>query len=310
MEKSCNIILLGTGAIGSYYCGKLQQAGAKISAVCRSDYETVKSEGINIKSIKGDFIFTPDETVNSISKSSFNADYIVIATKALPSIDIISLIKPKLLEHTAIILIQNGIDVEISLHKAFPNNEIISCIAFICVTRESYGKVSHADYGRLVIGNYPKGVSEKANHIAKLFNSVGVDCETQDEILYARWKKLIWNIPFNSMSVLANRASTKEIMDNENSAIIAKKIMKEVVSIAKSEGYLINDEVIEKNLADTAKMTPYKTSMLLDFENSRPMEVEAIIGNTFRIAQKNSISVPIIEALYAMLSVVNDKLMS
>ena len=305
MNKPSNIILLGTGAIGSYYCGRLQQAGARISAVCRSDYEIVKNKGISIKSIKGDFTFIPDETVDDISKSSFCADYIVIATKALPNIDLVSLIKPKVSNHTAIIIIQNGIDNEIPLHKAFPDNEIISGIAFICVTREEYGKVSHVDYGRLAIGNYPQGASEKTNYIAQLFNSVNVDCEVQDKILYARWRKLIWNIPYNSISVLANKASTKDIMENENSTIIVKRIMKEVALIAESEGYSINDEIIEKNLEDTKKMPPYKTSMLLDFENNRPIEVEAIVGNALRIAQKNSIDVPLIQALYVMLSIIN-----
>jgi 2-dehydropantoate 2-reductase len=125
----------------------------------------------------------PDETVNDISKSSFCADYIVIATKALPDIDIASLIKPKVSKNTAIVIIQNGIDIEIPLHKAFPDNEIISCIAFICVTREQYGKVSHIDYGRLAIGNYPHGITDKTKYIAELFNSAKVDCEVQDKIL-------------------------------------------------------------------------------------------------------------------------------
>jgi 2-dehydropantoate 2-reductase len=110
------------------------------------------------------------------------------------------------------------------------------------------------------------------------------------------------------MSVLANGASTKEIMENENSAIIAKRIMKEVALIAESEGYPISDDVIEKNLEDTRKMPSYKTSMLLDFENGRPMEIEAIVGNPLRVAQKNSIDTPLVQALYAMLSVVNGKL--
>jgi 2-dehydropantoate 2-reductase len=61
-------------------------------------------------------------------------------------------------------------------------------------------------------------------------------------------------------------------------------------------------DVIEKNIVATKKMKPYKTSMLLDFEAGRQMEVEAIIGNAIKFAQSKSISTPYLSTIYAIIA--------
>jgi 2-dehydropantoate 2-reductase len=60
------ILVVGTGAVGGFYGGKLAQAGARVATLCRSDYETVRSKGIDIKSTYGDFVFTPDQVIRDI----------------------------------------------------------------------------------------------------------------------------------------------------------------------------------------------------------------------------------------------------
>jgi len=307
MIETPSILLIGTGAVGSYYSGKLWQAGARISAVCRSDYSVIKKNGITVKSILGDFNFMPDEVIKDINDYSLVPDYIMVATKVLPEINITDMIAPRVGKNTSIILLQNGINIEKPVADVFPDNEIISALAFICVSREQPGMVHHQDYGRLVIGHYPSGTSEKTSLLNELFVKSGVQCQLDTDIITARWKKLIWNAPFNPMSVLAGGANTQEMMGSEASLVLARKIMEEVVQLAEATGHHIPRAFITKNLDDTAVMTPYKTSMLLDYENKRPMEVEAILGNALRIAKEKNISVPHIESLYGLLSLINSK---
>ncbi len=307
MTEKPEILLIGSGAVGSFYCGKLAQAGASVSFVCRSDYQEVKEKGITIKSVLGDYYFKPVEVIDHISKYSRKADYIVVATKVLPEIDVPSLIREGVHSKTTIVLLQNGINIEKSIQEAFPENELISGLAFICASRESYGCINHEDYGRLVIGHYPEGISEKAEIFAQLLNSTGVSCEIDEEIVTARWKKLVWNAPFNPMSVLAGGADTREMIESEPALKLAKAVMGEVLTLAAKTGHHIPDSFITKMIEDTSAMTPYKTSMLLDYENGRAMEVEAILGNTVRLAEAEMVPVPHIESLYGLLKLANDK---
>ncbi|MFC1669095.1 ketopantoate reductase family protein [Spirochaetota bacterium] len=310
MKKTPKILIVGTGAIGSYYGGKLAASGAHVSTLCRSDYDIVKSNGISIKSVDGDFNFIPKEVISQASDYSSKPDYVIVATKVLPGLNVAGIIEDAIYPETTIVLLQNGIDIEKPVANAFPENEIISALAFICANRIEYGMIHHMDYGRIVIGKYPLGTSSKIELLSRLLNKIGIDCQVDKNIITARWGKLIWNAPFNPISVLAGGVNTKEIVENKETLNIAINVMKEVQKLARSSGHEITDEFIQKNIDDTMTMKPYKTSMLLDFENKRPLEVEAILGNTVYIAKKFKISIPYIKSLYGLLSLLNDNLIN
>lgn len=303
--SNVKILLFGTGAVGSLYGGKLAQAGGSVSAVCRSDYNVVKEKGIFIKSIYGDFHFRPRTVVRKASEYMDCPDFIIITTKVLPGIDLHSLIKDAVKPSTSIVLLQNGIDVEKDIAATFPGNEVISALAFVCVSRKEYGDVEHQDYGRLVLGTYPSGVSEKASILAEMFRESGIPVETADDVIAARWKKLLWNAPFNPLSVIGGCVNTKEILSNRLTEELAEKIMREVYELSIADGHPVQEELINQNLEDTYKMVPYKTSMLLDYESGRPMEVEAILGNAVRIAQRLNVNVPNLKAIYAILDLLD-----
>ncbi len=304
MQKK-EMLIVGAGGIGAYFGGRLSQAGANVATVCRSDYDIVKENGFNIKSKDGDFIFKPQKVLKSAKEYSKEADYLIVSLKVLPEIDTINLIKAGVSKNTTIVLIQNGINIEEDIYKKFPNNEIISVIAYIGVAKTAAGEIDHQDYGRLTIGKYPKGNSQKAIEFLNLFLDTPVECNVVDNIQYYRWLKLVWNIPYNPVSVLGFHADTKTIMDNKNSAELIRNLMIEVANIAEKAGYKLEEDVVQKNIDFTLAMVPYKTSMLVDYENNRKMEVEAILGNTVKMADELSVEIPHIKTVYALLQLMN-----
>ncbi len=297
-----DIVVVGAGAIGGYYGGRLAQAGARVSVVARSDYEVVAKDGIRIQSPAGDFHFRPHRVVRSASHFGAFADVVLVGLKVLEEIRTADLIRDVVGPKTAILLIQNGVDIEPPVAEAFPTNEILSGLAFICVHRTAPGQVLHQDYGRLVLGRYPGGESETAHRLAEMFRRSGVPCEVTEDVTTARWQKLVWNAPFNPMSVLCGGASTQEMLGHEETTRLVRAVMEEVCAMAAASGHALPADVVDRMIADTRKMTPYKTSMLLDFEAGRPMEVEAIVGNAVRIARSLRVPVPHLETLYALLS--------
>lgn len=296
------ILVIGAGAIGGLYSGKLWQAGVEIAVICRSDYEIVKENGFEIKSPWGDFNFKPQKVLKNISEYKDEADFILVATKVLPEISIPDLIAPVLTSKTSIILLQNGIHIENSIMKAFPNHHLISALAFVCVGKTALGKIHHQDYGRLVIGDFANQNIDKTSELAALWNQAGVSCEVSKNIRIDRWKKLVWNAPFNPISVLAGGIDTKKILQNKATEKLAINIMKEICILAEADGCALPQDIIKNNIEDTKKMTAYKTSMLLDFEAKRPMETEAILGNAVRFAESKNVAAPYLSSLYGLLS--------
>jgi 2-dehydropantoate 2-reductase len=302
------ILVVGTGAIGGFYGGKLAQAGASVSTLCRSDYEVVKSKGITVTSILGDFHFTPEKVIRDLGEYGPLSDYILVGLKVLPEIDTAEIIKEVVGPETAIVLLQNGVEIEEPVAQAYPDNEIISGLAFICATRTSPGHIDHTDFGRVVIGRYPAGTSVKAEKLARLFNEAGLKCEMTEDAVTARWRKLVWNAPFNPISVLGGGADTKTMMENPESLELARKVMEEVCRTAEAAGHPLPEEVVQQNIDGTRAMAPYKSSMLVDFEAGRPMEVEAILGNGLRVAKRHGVSAPHMESLYGLLKLVDKKI--
>ncbi len=307
MNNKAKILLFGTGAVGSYYGSILARGGASVSAVCRSDYDTVKKIGIEIKSINGDFHFTPEKVYRSADEAENPYDYIIVALKALPEIDTVSIIKSAVSENTAIVILQNGINVEESIEAAFPENEIISALAFICVTRIAHGIIDHQDHGRLALGTYPAGISPKVEALINIFRNGGVTADGVEDVIAARWRKLMWNAPFNPLSVIGGGLDTGIMLGSPLFTDLIRSVMQEVVALSIADGHPLDYEIIDKTISDTSKMQPYKTSMLLDYENRRPMEVEVILGNALKSGKKYGIDTPRLKTLYQILYMMNEE---
>ncbi len=303
--SEATILVLGTGAIGGFYGARLAQAGARVSVVARSDYDKIRDEGIEVRSDGGDYCFVPEKVLTRAEDYGSAPEFIIVATKVVAGAETPELIRGAVGPRTAIVLIQNGIDIEEPVQCAFADNEVISGLAFIAANRVGPGCILHLDYGRLTLGRYPSGSSEKAECLRTLLESVGVPSVVTEDVVTARWQKLIWNAPFNPISVLAGGVDTKTILDSEESTRLVRAVMEEVSEVAAASRHPLAPDVIEQNIQGTRVMKPYKTSMLLDFENGRPMEVEAILGNAVRIARSLDVPIPHMETLYALLKLVS-----
>lgn len=294
------VLVIGAGAIGGFYGSLLAKAGAEVAVVCRSDYEHVKRHGFAINSsVLGNWYFKPTQVLKNACDYKRIADYVLLCTKVIPSLDRAALLRPAVSENTTIVFIQNGVEIEQELQDAFPDNEIISALAFICCNRTKPGEIDHLAYGRLVLGNLPDGISDSATTLSELFNRAGIECNASANIIAERWKKCVWNAPFNPLSVLSGGLLTLDILKAQESLV--RNIMQEICEIAAACGHSLPTDIIDYNIDSTYAMPPYKTSMLIDFQNGQPLETEAILGNAVRAADRTGVLCPHLETVYAQM---------
>lgn len=295
-----NVLIIGTGAIGCFYGSLLARQGARVSMLARSDYAAIKERGIDIEGKDGIYHFQPAQVLRSADELAEKPEYVLLCVKVVEGVDRVGLLRGTVGQDTSIVLLSNGVAIEAEIARAFPANELISGLAFICVTRTAPGKIWHQAYGRLALGNYPAGVSEKTKALCYAFERSGaIPCEASDNIAAARWRKCVWNAAFNPLSVLSGGLSTADILASQEPLVRA--IMEEIAAVAQAAGYPLAPDIVELNIGSTYKMPPYKTSMLLDFEAGRPMETEAILGNAMRCGQELGVAIPHLETLYALM---------
>ncbi|MDD5462927.1 MAG: 2-dehydropantoate 2-reductase [Methylococcales bacterium] len=125
------VLIVGAGAIGGFYGGLLAKTGAEVSVVCRSDYEHVKQNGFRINShTLGGWTFIPSQVLRDAADFKGTADYVLLCTKIIPSVDRASIMRPAVSADTAVVFIQNGVEIEQEMLESFPDNEVISGPAF------------------------------------------------------------------------------------------------------------------------------------------------------------------------------------
>lgn len=304
-----SILIVGAGAIGALFGSAWARQGAQVSVVCRSDYDVVSRQGYDITSpLLGNHRFYPHAVFREVGEATTPPDFLVLTTKVLEGVDRAALIRPAVGPKTVLVLIQNGIDIEAELASAFPENEILSGLAIVGVGRSAPGMVNHQTMGQLNLGRYPSGASPAAETLATLLDGAGIGCKVTENVVGARWAKAVWNATFNSISITGGLLDTAVILGTAESTAFVRRAMEEVCAVAAADGHPVHPKTIEQFISSTKAMTPYLTSMALDYKYGRPMEIEAILGNTVRAARKHGVSTPILESLYALAKMIERRL--
>jgi 2-dehydropantoate 2-reductase len=305
---STKVLVVGAGAIGAFYAAVLARAGCEVSVVARSDYDVVSRDGYVVDSVLGDLSFRPAQVLRNAGEWQGEAEFVFVALKHVRGTDRAALIRPAVSAKTAIVLVQNGIDVEQEVVDAFPGNELVSGIAYAAASREAPGHIRHhSKFTRLVVGNYPSGTSATTAKVAALVKQGGGSCVETGDIVGARWQKCTWNTVFNPVSALGGGLGTGAILGSDAGREFVREAIREVCAVAKAAGHPLAEDTAETQVAGTLRMGDYVSSMGQDYLAGRPMEIEPLIGNAVRIAQRLSVPVPRLQGLYAMLLMLEQK---
>lgn len=302
--KDLKYAIIGTGAVGGYYGGRLSNIGKDVHFLYHSEYEWVKEHGLKVESVKGDFHLT-DMNVYSSVEDMPQCDVVLVCLKSTQNDKLKDLLKPICHAGTVIVLVQNGIGMEAELAQHFPNHSIAGGMAFICTFRVGKGFIRHADYGGLTVGFHQLPQNDVLCKMKEDFDAANVSFYIADDLNLARWKKLVWNVPYNGLTV-ALETTTDKLMKNPISRQLVKEMMEEVVKGANACGAAIEESFVEKMMESTDKMKPYSPSMKLDWEAHRAMEIRAIYQNTVRLAKEKGVELKKIEMLGQLLQFKQD----
>ncbi len=296
--------ILGAGALGGFYGARLQRVGCDVHFLLRHDCEHVQRLGWRIDSKDGDF-HLPVVHAYDRPQAMPPCDVVAIALKSTQNHLLGQLLPPVLKPGGVVLVMQNGLGIEEEVAHLAPGHTILGALCFIASNKIGPGHIHHLDYGQIKLAEYSAdgtacGVTETMRRIGADFQRAGIPVELAEDLRTARWQKLVWNIPYNGLSVILN-ADTAELMAHPESRLLVEELMREVVAAAAACGRTIDESFIFKMLATTDKMKPYRASMKVDFDLRRPMEIEAIYGNPLRAAQSAGATVPRIATLYRQL---------
>lgn len=291
--------IIGTGAIGGYYGGRLALDGQDVHFLLHSDYDYVVENGLQVDSCDGSFHLNH---VNAYRQTADMpaCDVVLVCLKTTNNHLLTQLLPPLLHDNTIVVLIQNGIGVEADVQQQFPDVQLAAGLAFICSSKTEPGRVNHQCYGNINLADFSCRNKERLRLVADEFRHAGINAALV-EYHEARWKKAVWNMPFNGLTV-ALGAQTDQLMANPSTRQLVHQLMMEVVGAAQHLGVNnVDERFADKMISNTDAMEPYSPSMKLDFDFHRPMEIDYLYTRPLAIARAAGFPMPKLEMLEAEL---------
>ncbi|MGE8412529.1 MAG: putative 2-dehydropantoate 2-reductase [Pseudomonas sp.] len=304
--------IIGTGAIGGFYGVMLARAGFDVHFLLRSEFSTVVEQGLRLNSTQhGALTLDPVQAYASAEQMP-PCDWLLVGAKTTSNLQLAPAIVQAAAPDAKVLLLQNGLDVEDELRGVLPDSlHLLGGLCFICVHRAGPGQIEHQALGAVNLG-YHSGPAAADPALSRaiveegagLFRESGIDSQAMGNLHQARWQKLVWNVPYNGLSVLL-RASTTPLMADPDCRQLIQDLMQEVLQGAAACGHVIPQAYAQQLFKSTELMPDYWPSMYHDFLYQRPLELAAIYAAPLAAARAAGCELPKLRALYQALSFID-----
>jgi len=294
--KMNRIAVVGSGAVGLYYGGRLAAAGEDVHFLARSDYAALCEHGIIAKSIDGDFRVT-DPAVHPNTPDIGPVDLVIVAWKATSNRHLPILLRPLLNKDTRVLTLQNGLGNCEAIADIVGAERVLGGLCFVCINRVQPGQIRHTGGGRVSIGSWHKDSAKHAEEVTERFKAAGIRANLVEDLVKAQWEKLIWNIPFNGLSVAEGGITTDVLLDDSYKLKEIRALMMEVISTANAMGIQLEESLADQNIERTRPMGAYRTSSMIDYMEGRELEVGPIWEEPLKRAKAAGLQMPHLETL-------------
>ena len=293
-------VIVGSGALGTYYGAKLARIGVPVSFLARRDLVHLQTHGLQIRCTEGDFDL-PNVSASGRPEEISPADLILVAIKTTANSSLKELLSPLLSPHTIVCTLQNGLGNEEFLSSIVGPERVLCGVCHVCVSRPSPGVALNMSGGNIRFADLSGGDTPRARSIAKLFENAALRCSVAPSVGSARWYKLVWNVPFNGLAIAAGGIDTAQILSDPKLHAEALALMQEVMNASAALGFRQSPDHPEKEILRTQKMGKYQPSSLLDYLAEKPVELESIWGEALRQGTAAGVSMPRLKDLYGKL---------
>jgi 2-dehydropantoate 2-reductase len=297
------IAVLGAGAVGSYFGGRLAQADRDVVFVARGKtLEALRSNGLHIESILGDVQLSNIEATDDVSALRA-ADIVLVAVKSHQLAEVADAIVPVLSDSALVLPLQNGIQSYEILSSALGTERVIHGFCRILSTIAAPGHVRHVGAEPTILcGELNPQISTRTDAIIKAFHEVyGITIAIQEDILRAIWEKFLFVAAFGTVGA-AVRFPIGVLRSIPEARQLLRTSMQEVIAVGRAEGVLLPPDAEVQGLAEFEALPAAGTSSLQrDLAAGRPSELIGTIAPLLELAEAHHVSIPVNAALYAAL---------
>jgi 2-dehydropantoate 2-reductase len=296
--------ILGSGAVGGYYGARLFQAGHDVTFIARGKHlEAIRARGLEIRSPLGDFVANAaaEEDTARVGR----ADCVLLATKAYDNDTALPTLPPMIGPSSTVLTLQNGVDSVDECAAVVGEGPVLGGSAYVATAVESPGViVQTGTHQRIVFGEVFTVGTTVSPRVAALRDAIagaGIDVEAAPDARVPLWEKFMYLAPFAGFTGAA-RLPIGGIWTFPHVREMFYEGCQEVERVARAEGVAVSPDRLAKIEGYMAELPPStRSSLLIDLQQGKKIEVEALQGAVVRRGKKAGVPTPIHATLYAVL---------
>jgi 2-dehydropantoate 2-reductase len=294
------IVMMATGGVGGYYGARLAAADEDVRFIARGTHlAALRTSGLKLLSANGDLYFRSVQATDDPATIG-TADIVIFAVKQYDTEAAAKLIVALLDDETAVISIQNGMDPQERLKTIIGHEHVMGGTTYITGAKViSPGIITHTgSIARLVFGEYDGSLSRRGERFLNTCKKARIDAHFSTNIAKEMWAKFALLAAFSGVSSMLRRTAGP-IMSNLDTRELLRGAIGETVAVAKAKGIDLGDDYVEKHGDFYASIPPdTKSSMLMDLENGRRLELNWLSGAVAHFGDELGVPTPTHHAIY------------
>jgi len=297
------IAVMGSGGVGGYFGARLTDAGNDVSFIARGAHlEAIRNEGLRVKSPFGDIHVTSVRVTNDPADVG-PVDIVLFATKLYDTESAGEMCKPFIGDDTAVISLLNGVDSEDQLSQILGANHVAGGVARISAELAAPGVVHHhSKFADIEFGEMDGRESDRLQAFLEVATAANISAKLRNDIEAAIWEKFILLASFSGVTTLT-RLPAGPLRENPETWELLTLAARETDAVARARGVALADNAVETIMGYLRKMPDaMKSSMLMDLENGRRLELEWLSGAVSRLGHEAGVDTPVHRLILAALS--------
>lgn len=294
-----SLAVLGAGAVGGTLAAYLSLSGADVTLIARGEsLERIRERGAVLMTPGGEKRIR----LRCTGDIDERYDAVLYATKSYQLPSAAELVASTPSRDSLHVCLQNGLGNEEVLRKFFGKSGCSTGIIYISAERPRPGVFIHHSGGRLYLGSlWPTEEKMMAlRSLSQVINRTPIRCAVSDNIKYWIYRKLLWNASFNPVTALLN-LTIEDVVKNPHAMEVVRSAAEEVLSLARSEGIELEEDVVERTIEATVHMGGGPTSMLSDLRAGRRLEIDSILQRPLERGRIRGIEMPTLKTLLRLL---------
>lgn len=293
------VLVMGSGAVGGYFGGRLAQAGNDVTLVARGEHlRALKENGLLIKSGSGDVRARVPATEKPADAGV--VDLVLFTVKTYDSESAACLIKPCVGPDTVVLSLQNGIDAVEKIGAVVGEARVLPGAAYVWAVVKGPGVIEHGGGGTFIFGEPRGGTSPRAQAIVRAFDEAGAKATLAPDIARVLWEK--YAMVCATGLTASTRLTVGQIRSHAEGRRLQRMVLEEVVALGRAAGVALEAGFIEHLEGIIDKYGPdSRTSLYHDLAAGKRMEIEGLHGTAVRLGERFGIPTPMCFAIYAHL---------